>query len=108
MMARKPAVMVGVCVLSQLIYLAKTHIASKIDRPDRWCANDYIVAGTGDQDKKRYAGGPQDQLLSGNTISPLLVRVSHAAVAGVWNTNSYFKVRIRTYRPTEYLELGLI
>ncbi len=63
----------------------------QIDRPDRWCVNDNIVAGTVDQDKNRYAGCPQDQLLSGNTVSHSLVRVSHAAVAGVWSTNSYLK-----------------
>ncbi len=38
-----------------------------------------------------YAGGPQDHLLSGNTISPLLVRGSHVKPAGVWSTNSYLK-----------------
>jgi hypothetical protein len=32
-----------------------------------------------------------DHLLSGNTISPLLVRDSHAKLAGVWSTNSYLK-----------------
>jgi hypothetical protein len=30
-------------------------------------------------------------LLSGDTISLLLVWVSHATVAGVWSTNLYFK-----------------
>ena len=85
----------------------------QIDRPDRWCANDNIVAGTGDQDKKRYAGGPQDQLLSGNTISSLLVWVSHAAVANVWSTNLYLKYKfvpadeISIYERTAVVGLGL-
>ena len=63
----------------------------QINRPDWRCANDNMVAGTGDQDKNGYAEGPQDHLLSGNTISPLLDWVSHAAVVGVWSTNSYLK-----------------
>ncbi len=32
-------------------------------------------------------------MLSGDTISPLLVWVSHAAVAGVWSSNSYLKYK---------------
>ncbi len=63
----------------------------QIDRPHRRCANDNIAASTGDQDTNQYAGGLQDHLLLGNVISPLLVRGSHAAVAGVWSTNSYLK-----------------
>ncbi len=80
----------GVCVKLANLHSKNTH-HKQIDRPDRWCANDNIVAGTGDQDKNQYAGGLQDQLLSGNTISPLLDWVSHAAVVGVWSTNSYLK-----------------
>ncbi len=72
---------------------------TSFDRPDRWCANDNIVAGTGDHDKNRYAGGPQDHLLSVNAISPLLVRDSHAKPAGAWSTKSYLKYE---FVPTEY------
>ena len=72
----------GVCV--KLVNLPSKIIHHKqFNRPNRWCANDNIITGTGDQDKNWYAGGPQDHLLSGNTISPLLVRDSLAEPAGV-------------------------
>jgi hypothetical protein len=82
----------GVCLKLANLPSKNTH-HKQIERPDQWCANDNIVAGTEDQDKNQYAGGPQDQLLSGNTISPLLVWVSHATVAGIWSTNSYLKYK---------------
>ncbi len=66
---------------------------NQIIRPHWWCANYNIVAGTGEQDKNRYAGGPQDHLLLGNTISPLLVWVNRATVAGTWSTNLYLKYK---------------
>jgi len=53
-------------------YLTKNYFLTQntsFDRPDRWCANDNIVTGTGDHDKNRYDGGPQDHLLSVNTIT---------------------------------------
>ncbi len=80
----------GVCVKLANLPSKNTH-PKQINRPNQFCTNDIIFAGTGDQDKNWYAGSPQDQLLSGNTISPLLVWVSHATVAGVWSTNSYLK-----------------
>ena len=82
----------GVCVkLANLS--SKNTYHNQIDRPHRRCVNDNIVAGTGDQDKNGYAGGLQDHLLSSNTISPLLVWVSHAAVAGEWSTDLYLKYK---------------
>ncbi len=66
----------------------------QINRLDRWCVKDNIVASTEDHDKNQYAGGPQDHLLLVNTISPLLVRDSHAEPAGIWSTNSYLKYEL--------------
>ena len=80
----------GVCVKLANLPSKNTH-HKQIKRHNRWCVNDNIAAGTNNQDKKQYAGGSQDHLLWSNTISPLLVWVSHAVVAGVWNTNLYLK-----------------
>ena len=82
----------GVRVKLAILPSKNTH-HNQINRPHWWCANEYILACTEDQDKNRYAGGPQDHLLSGNSISLLLVWVSHAAVAGVWSTNLYLKYK---------------
>ena len=52
-------------------------------------------------------------MLSGNTISSLLVWVSHAAVANVWSTNLYLKYKfvpadeISIYERTAVVGLGL-
>ena len=90
----------------KLAYLPSKNTHHKqIDRPDRRCTNDNIVAGTWDQDKNQYAGGPQDHLKSGNTISPLLVWVGHAAAAGVWSTNMYLKYK---FEPADGISIKII
>ena len=61
--------MSGVCVKLANLPRKYTH-HKQIDRPNRWCANDNIVTGTGDQFKNQYAGGLKVHLISGNTISP--------------------------------------
>ncbi len=93
----------GVCVKLANLPSKNTH-HKQIDRLDWWCANNNILASTGDHNKNWYAGGPQDHLLSVNTISPLLVRDSHAKPAGVWSTNSYLKYEfVQGYRISRWL-----
>ncbi len=81
------------CVKLANVPSKNTH-HNQINRPHWRFTNDNIVAGTGDQDKiDMLEVRKTDHLLSSNTVSPLLVQVSHAAVAGIWSTNLYLKYK---------------
>jgi hypothetical protein len=75
-------------------YLAKAHTTTHNNQsiwPNWQCADDNIVAGTGDHDKNQYARGPQDNLQADLTPYHVGCRVLPTAVAGVAGTNSYLK-----------------
>ena len=55
-----------------------------------------------------YAGGLQDHLLLGNTISLLLVWDSHATVAGVWSRNLFLKYEFVPPDRISRLSWGLV
>jgi hypothetical protein len=89
---RRPPRLAGHALAS--FYLAKAHITTHNNQsiwPNRRCADDNIVAGTGDHDKNQYARVPQDNLQADLTPYHVGCRVSPTAVAGVADTNSYFK-----------------
>jgi hypothetical protein len=77
-------------------YLAKAHITTHNNQsiwPNRRCADDNIVAGTGDHDKNQYARGPQDDLQADLTPYHVGCCVSLTSVAGAAGTNSYLKYK---------------
>jgi hypothetical protein len=89
---RQPPKLAGHTLAS--FYLAKAHITTHNNQsiwPNWWCADDNIVAGTGDHDKYQYARGPQDDLQADLTPYHVSCRVLPTAVTGVADTNSYLK-----------------
>jgi hypothetical protein len=91
---RRPPRLAGHTLAS--FYLAKAHIITHNNQsiwPDRRCADDNIVAGTGDHDKNQYARGPRDELQVDLTPYRVGCRVLPTTVAGVAGTNSYFKYK---------------
>jgi hypothetical protein len=71
-------------------YLAKAHITTHNNQliwPNWQCADDNIVAGTGDHDKNQYAQGPQDDLQADLTPYYVGCCILPTAVAVAAGTN---------------------